>query len=123
MIKRITYEDFAEIILNDDFAFSAECGLPEKYEGEKLKYFATEDEKCICAVRVVPSEAHIMHIESLKPGNGRKMLEDIISMYYEEDERDVTLTAYGGQGLIDYYKSVGFEIQDPGSNLMRYMDD
>lgn len=122
-IKRITYEDFAEIILNDDFAFSIECGLPEKYEGEKLKYFATVDEKCICAVRVVPNEAHIMHIESLQPGNGRKMLEALIDTYYEEGERDVTLTAYGGQGLVEYYESVGFEIQDPGSNLMRYVDD
>ena len=123
MIKRITYEDFAEIILNDDFAFSADCGLPEKYENEKLKYFATEDEKCICAVRVTPEEAHIMHIESLQKGNGRKMIEYIIDMYYEEGERDITLTAYGSQNLVDYYKSVGFEIIEPGSKEMVYVGD
>lgn len=123
MIKRITYEDFAEIILNDDFAFSADCGLPEKYENEKLKYFATEDEKCICAVRVTPEEAHIMHIESLQKGNGRKMIEYIIDMYYEEGERDITLTAYGSQNLVDYYKSVGFETIEPGSKEMVYVGD
>ena len=123
MIKRITYEDFAEIILNDDFAFSADCGLPEKYENEKLKYFATEDEKCICAVRVTPEEAHIMHIESLQKGDGRKMIEAIISMYYEEGTRDITLTAYGSQNLVDYYKSVGFEIIEPGSKEMVYVGD
>lgn len=123
MIKRITYEDFAEIILNDDFAFSADCGLPEKYENEKLKYFATEDEKCICAVRVTPEEAHIMHIESLQKGNGRKMIEYIIDMYYEEGERDITLTAYGSQNLVDYYRSVGFETIEPGSKEMVYVGD
>ena len=123
MIKRITYEDFAEIILNDDFAFSADCGLPEKYENEKLKYFATEDEKCICAVRVTPEEAHITHIESLQKGNGRKMIEYIIDMYYEEGERDITLTAYGSQNLVDYYKSVGFETIEPGSKEMVYVGD
>lgn len=123
MIKRITYEDFAEIILNDDFAFSADCGLPEKYENEKLKYFATEDEKCICAVRVTPEEAHIMHIESLQKGNGRKMIEYIIDMYYEEGERDITLAAYGSQNLVDYYKSVGFETIEPGSKEMVYVGD
>ena len=123
MIKRITYEDFAEIILNDDFAFSADCGLPEKYENEKLKYFATEDEKCICAVRVTPEEAHIMHIESLQKGNGRKMIEYIIDMYYEEDTRDITLVAYGSQNLVDYYKSVGFETIEPGSKEMVYVGD
>ena len=123
MIKRITYEDFAEIILNDDFAFSADCGLPEKYENEKLKYFATEDEKCICAVRVTPEEAHIMHIESLQKGNGRKMIEYIIDMYYEEGERDITLIAYGSQNLVDYYKSVGFETIEPGSKEMVYVGD
>ena len=123
MIKRITYEDFAEIILNDDFAFSADCGLPEKYVNEKLKYFATEDEKCICAVRVTPEEAHIMHIESLQKGNGRKMIEYIIDMYYEEGERDITLTAYGSQNLVDYYKSVGFETIEPGSKEMVYVGD
>ena len=123
MIKRITYEDFAEIILNDDFAFSADCGLPEKYENEKLKYFATEDEKCICAVRVTPEEAHIMHIESLQKGNGRKMIEYIIDMYYEEGERDITLAAYGSQNLVDYYRSVGFETIEPGSKEMVYVGD
>lgn len=123
MIKRITYEDFAEIILNDDFAFSTDCGLPEKYENEKLKYFATEDEKCICAVRVTPEEAHIMHIESLQKGNGRKMIEYIIDMYYEEGERDITLTAYGSQNLVDYYRSVGFETIEPGSKEMVYVGD
>lgn len=123
MIKRITYEDFAEIILNDDFTFSVDCGLPEKYENEKLKYFATEDEKCICAVRVTPEEAHIMHIESLQKGNGRKMIEYIIDMYYEEGERDITLTAYGSQNLVDYYKSVGFETIEPGSKEMVYVGD
>ena len=123
MIKRITYEVFAEIILNDDFAFSADCGLPEKYENEKLKYFATEDEKCICAVRVTPEEAHIMHIESLQKGNGRKMIEYIIDMYYEEGERDITLIAYGSQNLVDYYKSVGFETIEPGSKEMVYVGD
>lgn len=123
MIKRITYEDFAEIILNDDFAFSADCGLPEKYENEKLKYFATEDEKCICAVRVTPEEAHIMHIESLQKGDGRKMIEYIIDMYYEEGERDITLAAYGSQNLVDYYKSVGFETIEPGSKEMVYVGD
>lgn len=123
MIKRITYEDFAEIILNDDFAFSADCGLPEKYEGEKLKYFATEDEKCICAVRVTPEEAHIMHIESLQKGDGRKMIEAIISMYYEEGTRDITLVAYGSQNLVDYYRSVGFETIEPGSKEMVYVGD
>ena len=123
MIKRITYEDFAEIILNDDFAFSADCGLPEKYENEKLKYFATEDEKCICAVRVTPEEAHIMHIESLQKGDGRKMIEAIISMYYEEGTRDITLTAYGSQNLVDYYRSVGFETIEPGSKEMVYVGD
>lgn len=123
MIKRITYEDFAEIILNDDFAFSADCGLPEKYENEKLKYFATEDEKCICAVRVTPEEAHIMHIESLQKGNGRKMIEYIIDMYYEEGERDITLVAYGSQNLVDYYRSVGFETIEPGSKEMVYVGD
>lgn len=123
MIKRITYEDFAEIILNDDFAFSADCGLPEKYENEKLKYFATEDEKCICAVRVTPEEAHIIHIESLQKGNGRKMIEYIIDMYYEEGERDITLTAYGSQNLVDYYESVGFETIEPGSKEMVYVGD
>lgn len=123
MIKRITYEDFAEIILNDDFAFSVDCGLPEKYEGEKLKYFATEDEKCICAVRVTPEEAHIMHIESLQKGNGRKMIEYIIDMYYEEGTRDITLVAYGSQNLVDYYKSVGFETIEPGSKEMVYVGD
>lgn len=123
MIKRITYEDFAEIILNDDFAFSVDCGLPENYENEKLKYFATEDEKCICAVRVTPEEAHIMHIESLQKGNGRKMIEYIIDMYYEEGERDITLTAYGSQNLVDYYKSVGFETIEPGSKEMVYVGD
>lgn len=123
MIKRITYEDFAEIILNDDFTFSADCGLPEKYENEKLKYFATEDEKCICAVRVTPEETHIMHIESLQKGNGRKMIEYIIDKYYEEGERDITLTAYGSQNLVDYYKSVGFETIEPGSKEMVYVGD
>ena len=124
MVRRITYEDFAEIILNDDFAFSIECGLPEKFEGEKLRYFATEDEKCICAVRVTPEEAYIMHIESLQPGNDRKMLEALIDTYYEEGGKEVTLIAYyGSPGLIDYYESVGFEIQDPGSTLMGYADD
>lgn len=123
MIKRITYEDFAEIILNDDFAFSADCGLPEKYENEKLKYFATEDEKCICAVRVTPEEAHIMHIESLQKGDGRKMIEAIISMYYEEGTRDITLVAYGSQNLVDYYRSVGFETIEPGSKEMVYVGD
>lgn len=123
MIKRITYEDFAEIILNDDFVFSVDCGLPEKYENEKLKYFATEDEKCICAVRVTPEEAHIMHIESLQKGDGRKMIEAIISMYYEEGTRDITLTAYGSQNLVDYYKSVGFETIEPGSKEMVYVGD
>lgn len=123
MIKRITYEDFAEIILNDDFAFSADCGLPEKYENEKLKYFATEDEKCICAVRVTPEEAHIMHIESLQKGDGRKMIETIISMYYEEGTRDITLVAYGSQNLVDYYRSVGFETIEPGSKEMVYVGD
>ena len=123
MIKRITYEDFAEIILNDDFTFSVDCGLPEKYEGEKLKYFATEDEKCICAVRVTPEEAHIMHIESLQKGDGRKMIEAVISMYYEEGTRDITLTAYGSQNLVDYYRSVGFETIEPGSKEMVYVGD
>lgn len=123
MIKRITYEDFAEIILNDDFVFSVDCGLPEKYEGEKLKYFATEDEKCICAVRVTPEEAHIMHIESLQKGDGRKMIEAIISMYYEEGTRDITLVAYGSQNLVDYYRSVGFETIEPGSKEMVYVGD
>ena len=123
MIKRITYEDFAEIILNDDFAFSVDCGLPEKYESEKLKYFATEDEKCICAVRVTPEEAHIMHIESLQKGDGRKMIEAIISMYYEEGTRDITLVAYGNQNLVDYYRSVGFETIEPGSKEMVYVGD
>ena len=123
MIKRITYEDFTEIILNDDFTFSVDCGLPEKYENEKLKYFATEDEKCICAVRVTPEEAHIMHIESLQKGDGRKMIEAIISMYYEEGTRDITLTAYGSQNLVDYYKSVGFETLEPGSKEMVYIGD
>lgn len=123
MIKRITYEDFAEIILNVDFAFSVDCGLPEKYEGEKLKYFATEDEKCICAVRVTPEEAHIMHIESLQKGDGRKMIEAIISMYYEEGTRDITLVAYGSQNLVDYYRSVGFETIEPGSKEMVYVGD
>ena len=123
MIKRITYEDFAEIILNDDFTFSVDCGLPEKYEGEKLKYFATEDEKCVCAVRVTPEEAHIMHIESLQKGDGRKMIEAIISTYYEEGTRDITLVAYGGQNLIDYYRSVGFETIEPGSKEMVYVGD
>ena len=121
MIKRITYEDFAEIILNDDFAFSTECGLPEKYEDEKLKYFTTEDEKCICAVRVTPEEVHIMHIESLQPGNGRKMIEAIISMYYEEGERDVTLTPYGDDRLVHYYETLGFETMDPKLNIMGYV--
>lgn len=123
MIKRITYEDFAEIILNDDFAFPVDCGLPEKYEGEKLKYFATEDEKCICAVRVTPEEAHIMHIESLQKGDGRKMLEAIISMYYEEVTRDITLVVYGSQNLVDYYRSVGFETIESGSKEMVYIGD
>ena len=123
MIKRITYEDFAEIILNDDFVFSVDCGLPEKYENEKLKYFATEDEKCICAVRVTPEEAHIMHIESLQKGDGRKMIEAIISMYYEEGTRDITLVAYGSQNLVDYYRSVGFETIEPGSKEMVYVGD
>lgn len=120
MIKRITYKDFAEIILNDDFAFSVDCGLPEKYENEKLKYYATEDEKCICAVRVTPEEAHIMHIESLQKGDGRKMIEAIIFMYYT---RDITLTAYGSQNLVDYYRSVGFETIEPGSKEMVYVGD
>ena len=109
--------------MNDDFAFSIDCGLPEKYESEKLKYFVTEDEKCICAVRVTPEEAHIMHIESLQKGEGRKMIEAIISMYYEEGTRDITLVAYGSQNLVDYYRSVGFETIEPGSKEMVYVGD
>ena len=123
MVKRITYESFADIILNDDFEFSLACGLPEKYENEGLKFFATHDEKCVCAVRVVPEEAHIMHIESLLKGNGREMLEHIITTYFEEGERDVTLIAFGDEKLIDYYRTVGFEVTEEGSKMMRYVDD
>lgn len=116
-INEITFEEFSNIILNDNYKFSKECGLPEKYEGDSvLKYLTTENHKAVLVYRLDGDICRILHIESIEKGQGKYLIQYILNRYQK-----VSLHAYGNEKLVNYYRSFGFKLVNNNNNEMIYV--
>jgi len=113
-VRQVSYDEFADIIKNNDYAVAKKDGIPEKYDpSDPLIYLAIGD-KCVTSIEELGNgKIRVYHIESLEKGLGRKMIDYLKSKYNE-----ISLHADGNQKLVNYYKSNGFELLDPKTNEM-----